>query len=276
MKTLSFANKNNVVIVGSLRCRIADFADDFVANCHNTLLVCLGDVGLGRGNKIMQNMEIEYLERICQSNDNMVCFMRGYFDNPIFFSQSERVKHMKGLNDYLKNIHFVEDYDIIATSRGNILCVGGGSDPKTPSGYSLLDPVSTLNEGAPSSDAWFRGQEITEADLAPSIEVVEREDGTTEEVDHNEFNSWIKKSKVTIVASSVPPLEVKTSPWNEIESEESQRDREKLSKLMKHLSEIGCQVKNWYWSTDLYMPELIESDGVSFIPVLHYTSKEIA
>jgi len=276
MKTLSFANKNNVIVVGSLRCLIADFADDFVANCHNTLLICLGNVGLGRGNISLQNMELEYLERICQSNDNIVCFLRGNFDNPLYFNTVSRLEYFKGLSDYLKNVCFVEDYDVIATSKGNILCIGGGTDPRTPDGYVFLDPTSAVVDGAPHDQAWFKGQEIEKITLEPSIEKVEKEDGTIEEVDHNMFNNWAKMSKITMVMSSLPPERVQTTCLEGIENVNAYIERTFLSMMVQHLKELGCQIKTWYWCTDNYVLKDAEDDGVVFEGITNYTSKEIA
>lgn len=277
MKTLSFTNKNNVVVVGSLRCRIADFADDIVSKCHNTVLICLGNAGLGRGYRSIQDMEIDYLERICQQNDNVVCIIRGSFDNPLYFKEDSRKKYLKGLDDYLKNIFFVDDYDVIATSKGNILCIGGGCDPYLPEGGSFTDPSFTVAEGAPNSGLWFKGQEISRVNLIPAFEKASEDTDDDSVVDTNPFNIWIKSAKPSITLSSLPPSSVCTF-LKKPEGVNSRIYEEAnfLEGLYDYFSGNGINIKHWYWSADILESSEIEYGGTRFKGISHYEKEEIA
>lgn len=284
MQYHSFSNKPKVFIVGSLSNRIADFADDVVSKHSNTLFLCVGNLCVGQGNRQYQDMELDYLEDICRSHDNVVCCIRGSKDNPLYFNLGSRLKYMKGLDDYLRHVHFIDDYDIVSTSKGDFLCVGGGLDTSMPVGVIPQYPLETLEDGT-LGWTWFKGSEVKMIDLDPKIETIENEDGEKEEIDTNGFNNWLKMSKVTMILAHKVPMDIFADVIPESadiipERMESVEESLFLSKLNLDCKNLGLNIKSWYWSlNDEYQYQLAkvkekEVAGETFISMSSYNLLE--
>lgn len=272
MQYHSFSNKPKVFIVGSLSNRIADFADDVVSKHSNTLFLCVGNLSVGQGNRQYQDMELDYLEDICRSHDNIVCSIRGSKDNPLYFDLASRLKHMKGLDDYLQHVHFIEDYDIISTSKGDFLCVGGELDTSMSDNMIARPPLETLDDGT-LGWTWFKGSEVKMIDLEPKIETIENEDGEKEEIDTNEFNNWLKMSRVSMILAHKAPIDIFVDASHE--RKEAVEESMFLSKLNLACKTLGLNIKSWYWSQNdehqFAKGKEREVAGEAFIPMTSYS-----
>lgn len=262
MKTLSYSNKSRVLVVGSIHGHYADFADEVVAGNHNTLFISTGSSYLGYGSIMRQDLELEYLQQICAKTDNVVLIVRGEDDNPLYFKEDFFKEHKKGLSDILKNVIFLEDYDVVKTKFGDFLCIGGAPHKTESSTMPLRDPKEYFDGNAPH-DIKFKDTEITIVDPLPKYETAE---GSEDEVDTNPFTSFLADKNINYVVSfsSLFSILSTTKKDNMI------NDTEILSSVYFNTLNKGKNVKYWLFEGSYMMCEEVLVGGTTFKPLKEY------
>lgn len=259
MKTLSYSNKSRVLVIGSIHGHYADFADEVVADNHNTLFISVGSSYLGYGSIIRQDLELEYLQQICAKTDNVVLIVRGADDNPLYFKEDFFKEHKKGLSDILKNVIFLEDYDVVKTKFGDFLCIGGAPHKSESFTMPLRDPKEYFNENTPH-DIKFKDTDVTIVDPFPKYETVE---GSENEVDTNPFTSFLADKNINYVVSSLSILST-TKKDNMI------NDTAFLSAVYFNTLNKGKNIKYWFFEGSYMMCEEVLVEGTTFKPLKEY------
>lgn len=231
--------KPNVMFVGDLHGNIADFADDIVAKCDNSLIFVAGDIGLGMFDPRMVQLEMFYLEDICRKKDNIVFMIRGNHDDPAFFNDLRHTS--KAMEDYLQHVILAPDYSLVETSKGNILCIGGAISIDR----SLRDEKDKNPEDAL---VWFNDEGVKFIDLSPMIEYTNSDDGEIEE-DMNPFLQDIKNKNIKIVLSHTGPIDA--PPVSIVSPDEVKdlilKERTYLKELGEYLIEHGNNIEKWIY-----------------------------
>lgn len=261
MKALSYSNKSRVLVVGPIHGHYADFADEVVADNHNTLFISVGSSYLGYGSILRQDLELEYLQQICAKTDNVVLIVRGADDNPLYFKECFFKENKKGLSDILKNVIFLEDYDVVKTKFGDFLCIGGAPHKSESFTMPLRDPKEYFNgtEMIPH-DIKFKDTDITIVDPLPKYETVE---GSEDEVDTNPFTSFLADKNINYVVSS---LSILSTTKKDIMI----YDTGILSSVYFNTLNRGKYIKYWFFEGSYMMCEEHLVGGTTFKPLKEY------
>lgn len=92
-------------------------------NIKDAIIVICGDIGMGFNKPTYYEQELgKICKKLKELNVTVVC-IRGNHDDPQWFKNT--IKLSEHLANYYPNWIFVDDYDILETQFGNILCVGG-------------------------------------------------------------------------------------------------------------------------------------------------------
>lgn len=117
MNRFDFTNNNIDYIIA-----IGDIHGDFSTMIYSlrkftsSLIIVCGDCGFGF-NKLQHYLDaLKKLNKECYERNNIICFIRGNHDDPIYFS--DRLINFS-------NMMTIPDYSIITNKKDNILCVGG-------------------------------------------------------------------------------------------------------------------------------------------------------
>ena len=280
LKTVSFVNKPKVIMVKSVGGLIADFADDVVSKESNTLFLCAGNTGLGYGGRNLQDMELTYLEDTCKKNDNIVCIIRGCHDNPMYFNEETYKENFRGLYDYLQHVYFLEDLTCVKTSKGNILCIGGGVDPTQPEDVMYTDPMLAHKYGV-ATNTWF-DTKIPLYDLRSQKETYKGEDGLDYEVETNDTRRWLLEQNFSIVLSFMPMGAIPGYPMSKLPEKIYDDAVHSQGVLSMIYSILKPQVKSWYFNNleSDFVCKDIQFEGATFIPLCtgyanHFGTKRI-
>lgn len=90
----------------------------------NSIIVVCGDIGMGFNKPSYYEQELARLQSKLEEYNSIIIFIRGNHDDARYFSD-DLLTISKVLYENFKNIIFAEDYNIILTDFGNVLCVGG-------------------------------------------------------------------------------------------------------------------------------------------------------
>jgi len=91
----------------------------------NAIVVLCGDVGFGFYKPAYYTqMMFNLHERLVENNVHVIA-LRGNHDDPHYFT-THLSTIAPELHNEFPNFIFVEDYDVVFTKFGNILCIGGG------------------------------------------------------------------------------------------------------------------------------------------------------
>ena len=117
MRIYNFNKKRKVFFKGDIH---GDFSHFFfhlkMRQPKNSLIVVLGDCGIGFNKPKYYEDLFQKVNTFLQRNNIHILMFRGNHDDPSYFIE-EKI-------DY-SNIKTIQDYSIILTQDGNILCVGG-------------------------------------------------------------------------------------------------------------------------------------------------------
>lgn len=224
-KKHSLASYQTVFCVGDIHGAIADLCDEIVAKkLSNSLVIVVGDIGIGLRPFMTEDMELSYLQDTVAKMNTAVCFIRGNHDNPSYFHDLEHAS--KRWFDYLRNVHFVDDYDLIETKVGNFLAIGGARsiDRIVKTEQSKLDENSGWNR-------WFTN------------EMVEHCDDETED--------WICSQKINYIVSHTAPIYAKPELVFNREMEEFTKSDKTLKSDVKaereYLADLGDVIGASSW-----------------------------
>lgn len=92
-------------------------------NITNAIIVICGDIGMGFHRPAYYEQELGKISKVLKSLNVYVVCVRGNHDDPAWFKTPEL--YSKQLSNYMPNWILVDDYDIIESKFGNILCIGG-------------------------------------------------------------------------------------------------------------------------------------------------------
>lgn len=231
-----FSVKPNVLFVGEVYGMIADFADDIVSKHTNSLIFVAGNLGVGTYDPAMTKMELFYLEDICRKKGNIVVAVRGNRDNPMFFENLE--KKSKAIKDYLTNVLFIDDYSIVETSIGNILCIGGSISIDR----SLRKKVNDdFDEGGM---IWFENEGVKQIDLTPIYDDSNAPEDEEKE-DINPFAQVIKNKKIKIILSHTAPIF--TIPDKNDTKDDIDKEGEYLLDVYNFLNDHDNSARYWIY-----------------------------
>lgn len=114
MKTIQ---KDSLLFLGDIHGCFVEI-DDLSFNVTKSLIIQVGDVGLGFHNFDYELQTLTRLDESCAVNENELVLMRGNHDS------KERFVRLKEEGKF-SNIHLVEDYEIIRYNDKTIQFVGG-------------------------------------------------------------------------------------------------------------------------------------------------------
>ena len=117
MKIYDFRYKKKLVFKGDVH---GEFSSLFfyikTKPLNNSLIIVLGDCGIGFNKPKYYEYIFEKENEYLAQNNIHILMIRGNHDDPSYFNE-EKI-------DY-SNIKTIQDYSVILTQQGNILCVGG-------------------------------------------------------------------------------------------------------------------------------------------------------
>lgn len=118
MNRFDFTNNNidYIIAIGDIHGNFSTMIYSLRKFTSSLIVVC-GDCGFGF-NKLQHYLdEFKKLNKECYERNNIICFIRGNHDDPIYFS--DRLIQFS-------NMLTIPDYSILTNKKDNILCVGGG------------------------------------------------------------------------------------------------------------------------------------------------------
>lgn len=124
MHNIYIANNNYFMFVGDIHGEFESFVHEITnrLDITNHNIVICGDFGLGFHKENYYTTIFKKLQKKLQKNNVHIYAFRGNHDNPEYYSNIE-IKNK--ILDGVKNIHIVNDYDIIKNDEHTILCIGG-------------------------------------------------------------------------------------------------------------------------------------------------------
>lgn len=125
MNILDLSTYENVYVTGDIHGEFATltYTVSQVKKYTNSLIIVCGDIGLGFNSEVKDLNNLNQVEsKLTKTNNHLVLF-RGNHDNPWMFSDKNKWKN--DLQEECPHISVIDDYTIIKTCVGNILCVGG-------------------------------------------------------------------------------------------------------------------------------------------------------
>lgn len=119
INTLKF-DQEQIIVVGDIhgKFRTLDFEIHKRRKIQNSLIIQLGDFGVGFEKPGYYFAEFKRLNKHLEKNENNLIAIRGNHDDPNYFTNTDKIT---------KNIDLVGDYTILETKIGNILCIGGAA-----------------------------------------------------------------------------------------------------------------------------------------------------
>lgn len=100
---------------------LANYTDSI--GIKDSIIVTLGDCGFGYiHHKTLKRGILKFIQQVASSNHNLYVFLRGNHDNPLYFHRTKEV--MPYITEF-PNVLLVDDYDILRTNQGDVLCIGG-------------------------------------------------------------------------------------------------------------------------------------------------------
>lgn len=109
--------KKSLIFLGDIHGCFIELVD-LATNTSDSLLVQVGDVGLGFHKLDYELQQLSEVEDICESNKNELFLIRGNHDS------KERFKQLKEKGKF-NRVHLVEDYDTIQYNNKTIQFIGG-------------------------------------------------------------------------------------------------------------------------------------------------------
>lgn len=91
-----------------------------------TLVIVCGDIGIGFHKRGYYTDEFKWMqERLARCGNCLVMF-RGNHDDPDYFCLEEYSEFQEpGRGGRYSNVFLIDDYTVLQTTKGNILCIGG-------------------------------------------------------------------------------------------------------------------------------------------------------
>lgn len=108
---------NSLLFVGDIHGNW-NVLENLCLQVSNTLIVQVGDAGLGFRSKTSEIWELKSLDKICSTTGNQIILMRGNHDSKRRFSQLR-------LENVLNHIFLTQDYEIISWKDKTLQFVGG-------------------------------------------------------------------------------------------------------------------------------------------------------
>lgn len=118
------ANNNVFIFVGDIHGEFEPFVHALINryDLRDVNIVVCGDFGLGFHKPNYYCTIFKKLQKKLKKNNIHIYAFRGNHDDPDYYSNPDIIK---AILDGVKNIHVVDDYDIIQNDKHNILCIGG-------------------------------------------------------------------------------------------------------------------------------------------------------
>jgi predicted phosphodiesterase len=93
---------------------------------RDTLVIVCGDIGMGFYKRGYYTDEFKWMQKRLEEYGNCLAMFRGNHDNPVYFNSEEYSEFQEpGRGGKYKNVFLIEDYTVLQTIKGNILCIGG-------------------------------------------------------------------------------------------------------------------------------------------------------
>ena len=115
---LNYEDKKRIVLIGDVhgQFQTMNYLIHKRYKFKDTLLIQVGDFGVGFYKNNYYVLEFSVLNDKLKENNNTLLAIRGNHDNPSWF---------KGKGREYSHLKLLQDYTIIETYKGNILCIGG-------------------------------------------------------------------------------------------------------------------------------------------------------
>lgn len=125
MNIIDLTKYENVYTTGDIHGEIPTlvYAINQVKNYTNSVIIVCGDIGLGFNSELKDLNDLNKAEYQLLKNNNHLVLFRGNHDNPVMFS--DRNKWKNDVHEECPHISVIDDYTILKTTVGNILCIGG-------------------------------------------------------------------------------------------------------------------------------------------------------
>lgn len=121
---IHLTNNNPFIFVGDIHGEFEPFTYNIINKLKliNYNIIICGDFGMGFHKTNYYNTTFRKIQKKLNKNNIHFYAFRGNHDDPDYFSNPELID--KVLNG-VKNIHLVNDYDIIKNEKHTIVCIGG-------------------------------------------------------------------------------------------------------------------------------------------------------
>lgn len=110
---------DNLIVCGDIHGKFREFGYRIKNWIDDGIVIVAGDIGMGFHKPNYYRNEFAKLNKILQTKNVYVFFIRGNHDDPEYF------KNDTPINNEFSNIKLVPDYYTLKTGAGNVLCVGG-------------------------------------------------------------------------------------------------------------------------------------------------------
>lgn len=122
MRIYDFSDYKNVAFIGNFNGNV-DLIKDAISGIFDSVIICTGDLYIG---KIEFNDDVERiasLQYILHSNNCKFVIIRGNHDNPKYFKR--RSSFISEMKEIAEDVYLAQDYSVIQLEDKNILCIGG-------------------------------------------------------------------------------------------------------------------------------------------------------
>lgn len=117
-KEVEKSNYESILMMGDIHGDYF-FLKRYLGIAKNSLLIQVGDFGLGFKQHVSENLMLEVINDICVENNNHLLVIRGNHDDPSAWEDGS------DYNKELSNILFIPDYTHININEKDVLFVGG-------------------------------------------------------------------------------------------------------------------------------------------------------
>ncbi len=127
MKTIDLTKYKTVVATGDCHGNFRALVNSICVQhaLENTLVIVCGDIGMGFYKRGYYTDEFGWMQTRLSEKNNAFVMFRGNHDNPEYFWSDEYAEFQFGGN--YPNVFLIDDYTVLNTTAGNILCVGGAT-----------------------------------------------------------------------------------------------------------------------------------------------------
>lgn len=157
MKKIDLKNFASVLATGDIHGNFRAFVNCVTVqhSIRDAVVVVCGDIGMGFNKSGYYRDEFSWMQRHLEQSNVVVVMFRGNHDQPEWFCDPEYAEFQYGGN--YPNVYLIEDYTILDTVQGKVLCIGGA--------------ISIDRSARAKNISWWENEKFTMPDELDYLEI---------------------------------------------------------------------------------------------------------